>query len=408
MRTMTRRLFIGIAIMIIIVGAAPPLYASYETSLMAYWSFDDGTGNDSSGNNLNPITTDAFGNYPPTSSTYGKIEKSMDFNGTDNYLSYGNTWDVHNGSFTLAAWVKSDQLRLQTIMGKVVWGGNEYGFWQNADGTFTYINGNYQNWSEITSDYAASVGEWVHVMAIRDDSLGAQNNIIYINGQLQSATGSCNYHPDASWDGNVTDTFLLGRRTYKYGSGHYFDGHLDDVAVWSDALDANEVKAIYDLGMAGMSLTGFENLTTGIVALGLGYNTADILKLADLYAAGFGSIILSGGSTWYIIEPGDPILTDDPTLGGGGEPHHNVGDAWTEVKNSTTYHYIAMGPPGGGSEEPPEGGDEEPPDDGGEEPPDDGGGGGDGGGVPEPATMVGLGLAVIAAGLRRLRKSRKS
>ena len=144
-------------------------------------------------------------------------------------------------------------------------------------------------------------------------------------------------------------------------SGNYYDGQMDDPAVWSRALAENEAKAIYNLGMAGKNLTNYENLITGISTLGLGFGTTDILRLADLYAAAAGSTILSGGSTWY-------YYANDPSW----VPQNlTIGQTYTDAYG---HHYIKLGS-----------------------------GNGDWDGVPEPATVAGVWVALIVIGYRRLR-----
>ena len=49
-----------------------------------------------------------------------------------------------------------------------------------------------------------------------------------------------------------------------------WDGMLDEVAIWNRALDANEVSALHNLGLAGQPLSSVpEASTSTLVCLGL-------------------------------------------------------------------------------------------------------------------------------------------
>ncbi|MFH1664673.1 MAG: hypothetical protein ABIA77_00810, partial [Candidatus Omnitrophota bacterium] len=88
----------------------------------------------------------------------------------------------------------------------------------------------------------------------------------------------------------------------------YFHGTLDDVAIWDRALDANEISSLYNI-----SVQGFEGLSGGInTTFGLGYTTAEIELLSQLYADGKDGLnpenITIAGTEWQYYPdalPGD-------------------------------------------------------------------------------------------------------
>ena len=84
-------------------------------------------------------------------------------------------------------------------------------------------------------------GQWHHLVGVYDGTIQA----LYVDGQLQAfevKTGLVN-----TWDGY---TFLIGSETNKLAT---FPGLIDDVCVYDDALDANEVLDLY---LNGPSVAG--------------------------------------------------------------------------------------------------------------------------------------------------------
>ncbi len=78
--------------------------ANFNTGLVAHWSFDDCTANDSIG--------DTNGTTNNTTCIQGKSNKALSFNGTDSFidLGYRNDFVVHNQStpITFSAWVMTN------------------------------------------------------------------------------------------------------------------------------------------------------------------------------------------------------------------------------------------------------------------------------------------------------------
>jgi len=359
-------MIIGITIALLALSAATPLYAStlYDTAT-AYWSFQDGTGN-SDGNTYTPSWLTGSPNYgtnPPVSIADGRIGKGMDFipSGSpavppSDYLNYSSSnLNVGNGNFTLTTWVKIDSVRLQTIIGRVVWGGNEWGIYQQGDGKFVALIGNYQQWGESVSN-SAYQGGWVHLAVVRNDSLGAQNIVLYVNGQSQTDTSS--WHQAINSDSGASNTFMMGRRMYNSNTGHYLDGQLDEAALWnSAALTGDQIDALYKEAFI------YDALKTG-GAFNLGYDTDKANQLAALYAAKTGTVTI-GADVWRYIDHDNPMWDTYGT--------RTVGETFTV--NGVKYLYL-----GGGL------------------------GNGDPPGVPEPAGVGGLISVLLIIGLRRMRR----
>ena len=90
----------------------------------------------------------------------------------------------------------------------------------------------------------AVAGTWVHVAATFD----GQAWQVYVNGQLKG-THRLKMPGPASEMGGL----ILGG--HREGVGRSYDGKLDDLALWSRVLSADEIKALYGNGQ-GCEITG--------------------------------------------------------------------------------------------------------------------------------------------------------
>jgi len=92
-----------------------------------------------------------------------------------------------------------------------------------------------------TANSTVAAGTWYHIAVVYDGT----DIRIFIDGVL-SENGVNN--PVAYSDGifDSAAAFCLGRQD---GGGYYYDGLLDEVAIFDRALSADEVAAIYNLGI---------------------------------------------------------------------------------------------------------------------------------------------------------------
>ena len=174
---------------------------------------------------------------------------SFDFDGTNDYLTRATIGSIHTTG-SVSAWVKLDamsangfifQLRAES-------GTNDQIIllWNNASGV---IRGNVK-FSGTTNvvDSGSGLendGNWHHVVftwVSRDGA--AANNItrIYIDGSETDNDAIGNFWGDAEFPAEL----VIGRNSIQ--SNAYFNGHINDVAIFNDALTSSEVSAIYNSG----------------------------------------------------------------------------------------------------------------------------------------------------------------
>lgn len=207
-----------------------------DSSLLAYWRLE-GNSNDVQGtyNGTDTAITYSLAN--------GKFGQGADFNGTTSKISTSLTINTYS-NLSISAWVNPDNQN----DGAVMFANDTPGFDNslqmgvrpevNAYGITKKFSMIYQRNSDATrhgvsdtADIEASV--WTNYVFTYDGS----NMKLYRNGLLVDTTALSS----AVFSSTAV---TLGFNT---GSGRCWDGKLDDIAIYSRALTANEAKEIYNL-----------------------------------------------------------------------------------------------------------------------------------------------------------------
>ncbi|MEK6837752.1 MAG: LamG-like jellyroll fold domain-containing protein, partial [Nanoarchaeota archaeon] len=240
-------------------------FIDFNNSLVGYWRFeDDGDTNasDFTGYNNNGTLTsmgctaaDCAANSGFTSG--GKRGKGMVFDGVDDYVNVPSSANLNiTGNLTVVAWVYPllPMTESSTVNRIIVEkgvdtsgsGSNAYSMLTEmtaASGTtlsrfiFSIVNatGNPSAQFSIDNSYA---NRWVHLVG----TYNSTHVVLYVDGILRvnaSAGGTINTTADAlrmGWNGGSANLRM-------------FNGSIDEVQVWSRALDAQEVNASFQAGV---------------------------------------------------------------------------------------------------------------------------------------------------------------
>ncbi len=174
---------------------------------------------------------------------------SVDFDGTDDYIDYGNSSDIlGTGDVSMAAWINlpsaypgsnaiSEQVNVL----------NRWMFGWTADGriTFLYVIG---GTSTLLQSDVCFVGApntatgWIHIAFTYDRDSEIK---FYLNGSpvtTDSGSGSVNT-TDLSMNGDV-----YSARWTSSGSPVYGECKLNDVAIWDAVLTPTQITKIYNNG----------------------------------------------------------------------------------------------------------------------------------------------------------------
>jgi len=196
---------------------------------LAYWTFD-GTVDDLSGNgHAADLRGAVYDNLVPPVIAGGQ---SLRFSGSADYVSV--VIDVSEGNYTSAFWFRADTSSrglFCVVDNDLGGGGHDRHLYLNG----TNLASRVWNNETITSqgrDYVD--GDWHHVAHVVGPAVGGQR--IYVDGQLV-ATGA-KAGSDFDWQKRVNIGFSND------AGSDFFDGLIDDVAIWSEALSPEQVVAL--------------------------------------------------------------------------------------------------------------------------------------------------------------------
>ncbi len=216
------------------------VYSATPTGLAAYWRFDDGTGTtaaDSAGSDPGTLLNFDLN----TSSGWANTERgvALRFDGIDDFVVVSNSSHqvipAGNAAFSVSLWMNPRNLttpRSMTIMHNDTYGicGFRYGV-DKTKRQLYFSSGQNGGTINLESSNVLTTGIWYHaVIAYTGDSA-----TMYINGSVVASNPS----------GTVissTNPLLIGGYT---GGEAYFDGTLSDVMIFSRALGAAEIQALY-------------------------------------------------------------------------------------------------------------------------------------------------------------------
>jgi chitodextrinase len=202
---------------------------------VGWWNFDETFGStaaDSSGNNH----SGGLINNPTW--TTGKVGGAISFNGTTNYVDFGDNLDLVGNDLSLSIWVKPNTLTdYMAFIDKLSSGGN-YRLHGAANGSVAYGIRNTASGFDYISSAAGvlRVGIWTHIAVVHTNA--TNQGTLYINGV---AVGTKTF---AITRGDTTDHLKSG---YTANNSRYYNGAVDDMRIYNRVLSAAEVQALYNI-----------------------------------------------------------------------------------------------------------------------------------------------------------------
>lgn len=218
------------------LGTDANLIASYKMSDGSGTSLTDNSGNSNTGTLTNGPTWKLSG-------AFSGPRQALEFDGSNEYITFGSSSKMNlTTSVSLEAWVKLNSTTTQDfVVGKIVHGGSNYGYGMYINngnlggeaGQVTFIAGRSWNfWPSVRSNARLEAGKWYHLAATFD----GRYLKIYINGML-----------DATYDNGSTYTIVDSGDNLKIGycsslGNNYFNGAMDEIRVWSNAISADQIR----------------------------------------------------------------------------------------------------------------------------------------------------------------------
>ena len=217
------------------------------------WAFDDGPGATIAKAEHGPVDGVIVGAVDSATTHFDYAgNRSLELDGTDDRVDLDgiNITGGGNNAFTISAWVYSEDTagdNKGTVFGNWFQGAGQALMLYEDDGNRTRL---------ITEDGAGGVnhtgyadmpkGQWVHLVGVWDgsptnDGFGA----VYINGILATSTNTAGILK------NLVDeqTYGIGGDSGTSSTERYFDGFIDEVAVWRSALSVEDVRWLYTNSM---------------------------------------------------------------------------------------------------------------------------------------------------------------
>ncbi|MCP4712226.1 MAG: hypothetical protein GY869_26690 [Planctomycetes bacterium] len=215
---------------LMLVGYLVQPVLGFRLDLLAQWNFDNGTADDSSGNNLHGyFMGDAHVINDPTR---GLV---LNLSGDPNdYVDCGNdsSLDLSGEPYTVMAWFKVNRWDKDSYT-PIVSKGSAYRITQYS--SLDYIR-HYTNNHYSLLGYTIDVndGQWHHAAAVYDGTVA----YLYIDGLLDSSVASA---------GATTSTYNL--RIGSVGGYAYrsFNGQIDDVRIHNASLPQSQIRQIVGL-----------------------------------------------------------------------------------------------------------------------------------------------------------------
>jgi len=221
-----------------------------KDGMVAYYTFNNGSLNDSSGRNNN-IT---FNNAAKTADRFGRANNAYLFNGTNSYMKVANSASLNQlGGITLMAIVKLNDFYKGDCHGNSIL---MKGFQDQRPGVYTLrvtdnasscaiaadttkertvgFFGDYGNTSSATDTTSyVHTGAWMTIVYTFD---GLQSKL-YINGKLKVT-----YSQPAIFNGNSSDLFIGRAETDQYP--FWFNGAIDEIRIYNRSLGEPAVKQL--------------------------------------------------------------------------------------------------------------------------------------------------------------------
>lgn len=224
------------------------LCASAGPDVAAWWSFDNTLIDLISG-----IALSNVGGFGCESAVVGNGYSFFNTNGVQYLSAPAGALDLGTSmGFSMETWIKPWTLDQPQVLAEWNDGNGNVGVdWfisirelGGYGSVFTDLKG-----TDGVSRYVASrpevlkAGEWQHVAVTYDRSNGVA--CIFLNGAVVATNKVGSFTPQTSY------TLNIGRRTSGPGIGNPFRGVIDELTMYRRALQASEVRAIYDAGALG-------------------------------------------------------------------------------------------------------------------------------------------------------------
>jgi len=319
-------------------GASDPDDFTQDANIVSWWYLDESSGTryDGSGTSNNDLTdNNTVTSYSTTNLSVKEGAAAASFAGgsSESLSGTDNASLSVTGNLTLVAWIRPTSVSGDNgIMGKSDGASDRsYYFYINEGNLYAKISPSGGGAAQPLGATTLSTNTWYHAALVYNgtdlrlyldgvlDSNGASNPLTYSSGIFDSSTA-----------------FSIGSRGT---TADYFDGQIDEAAVFNRALSADEIQSIYENGLNGVTRMqpdaaqppvpyfgrsiGENTGTvygTGTVTLNQGSRRASFSGATLPTNIGEGDVLTIGGSTVYHIasrESASEVIVQEANISGG-------------------------------------------------------------------------------------------
>lgn len=240
------------------VLALAPLQA--DAAMIAHYTFNETTGTSAADSvrGAGGVATLVNAAGDNTSWVSGQIGGAIDLDGTNDFFHALDPITTDLANYSVSTWIQRDGgTGWQTFL--TSWGSSTSG-----SHLFTLNNSSLQHYmyggnGVLFSDSKGTINVdsgWNHVAMTYNGTTGTQT--LYLNGTAFAAkTGA----PATMNEGTGNATMGIGAKLVTNGttadvgnSPGYFNGKIDDLAMWNETLTATDIEAIYDNGLLGIAV----------------------------------------------------------------------------------------------------------------------------------------------------------
>jgi len=223
-----------------------------KDGLVGYWPFN-GNANDESGNGNHGTVNGAT----LTTDRNGKANSAYSFDDLKNYITISTSKSlIFDKQFSISIWFKRNNTNNNDRIFSFEKAGSPDGYQfrfaidvNSIDNNKVYFMGasnnvnNSTGWTNNTgytlkSKNTIISSTWNNVTLIRNNS----NFSLYLNGNIQSTSQSIQVIDFLLNKNNITLGAVISNQTYV----DFFNGNLDDIAIYNRALSDQEIKLLYE------------------------------------------------------------------------------------------------------------------------------------------------------------------
>jgi hypothetical protein len=191
------------------------------------WNIQDTSGVGNNGTAYKGVTYDAD----------GKFETALSFDGVDDYVEVADDTSLNqNKTITVSAWIYPRNINVwgwKRIIEKNSWIKDGWTFYHSLfydPELHVSIDGDDVNTNQVIAE-----SQWQHVAFTYNST---HLNIYYNGAEVYSAQKEYTLY--------TTNPLTIGAAN---GGGDYFNGTIDEVAIWNRSLSATEIKKLYKRGV---------------------------------------------------------------------------------------------------------------------------------------------------------------